>query len=111
MPDDTQRPPVSHPVKDIVLPLTVVVGLVVNAFFMGNVWGKISYRMDIMDFTLSEEKAKNSEQDKHLQALRDRTHDLERDNKDQDRRFLLLDDYTRGRIDRMPYKPPPPAKW
>lgn len=115
MPDPNTTSAVPHPVKDIVLPLAVVIGLVVNALVIGIAWGKFSYRIEINERAIAahEESSKqeNSHQNQSIQSLRDRVHDLERDTTEHERRFLMLDDYTRGRIDRLPYKPPPPARW
>lgn len=102
---------VSHPVKDIVLPLAVVIGLVGNALMIGVAWGRISSRVDVVERGYHDERSRNNDQDQGIQTLRDRMHDAERDIKEDQRRFLQLDDYTRGRIDRMPYKAPPPARW
>lgn len=101
----------SHPVKDIVLPLAVVIGLVANALLIGIAWGRITARVEQVEATVTTALAKNLEQDRSITDFRDRMHDLERDVKEDERRFQLLDDYTRGRIDRLPYKAPSPARW
>lgn len=97
--------------KDIVLPLAVVITLIANALMVGIAWGKFSTRLEIVERHYNDERGRNTEQDRAIQALKDRAHDLERDTKEADKRFFMLDDYTRGRIDRLPYRPPPPARW
>lgn len=97
-----------HPVKDIVLPLAVVIGLITNALFVGIAWGKINYRMEISEREIALQREVAKEQNREIESLKDRAHDIERDRKDDLRNFLILDNYTRGRIDHMPYKSPPP---
>lgn len=41
-----------------------------------------------------------------IQSLKDRIRDLERDAISDRKDFTLLEDYTRGRIDRLPFHPP-----
>lgn len=104
-------PPTDHPVKDIVIPLAVVITLLLNALLVGIAWGRITARVEQVENGVVVEHQKNSDQDRALADLRDRMHDAERDIKEDEKRFGLLDDYTRGRIDRLPYKSPPPARW
>jgi hypothetical protein len=106
-----QAPPPSNPVKDIVIPLTVVIALLGNALMIGIAWGRFSQRMDGYDAAQQKLEARVTAGAEAGQDLRDRMRDAERDIKDAERRFLLLDDYTRGRIDRLPYKSPPPQRW
>lgn len=103
--------PPSHPVKDIVLPLAVVITLCGNALLVGIAWGRFSQRMDTYEGVQTRQESRLTDQERENRTQGDRLRDLERDIKDGDRRFLLLDDYTRGRIDRLPYRPPPPARW
>lgn len=104
-------PPTEHPVKDIVIPLAVVIALLSNALLIGIAWGRITSRVEQVESGIAVEHAKNSDQDRSIGDLRDRMHDAERDLKEDEKRFQVFDDYTRGRIDRLPYKPPPPARW
>ena len=104
-------PTTDHPVKDIVIPLAVVLTLIANALLVGIAWGRITSRVEQVESGVGIEHEKNTTQDQRLLELRDRMHDAERDIKEDERRFGLLDDYTRGRIDRFPYKAPPPARW
>jgi hypothetical protein len=104
-------PPTDHPVKDIVIPLAVVIALLSNALLIGIAWGRITARVEQVENGVAVEHAKNGDQDRALSDLKDRMHDVERDVKETDQRFRLFDDYTRGRIDRLPYKAPPPARW
>jgi len=100
-----------HPVKDIVIPLAVVLTLIANALLVGIAWGRITSRVEQVEGGVATEHQKNIDQDRDIINLRDRMHDTERDRKQDDDRFRLFDDYTRGRIDRLPYKAPPPARW
>jgi uncharacterized protein HemX len=100
-----------HPVKDVVLPLAVVVGLIANALVIGVAWGRFSQRMDTYEAAQVNHTRRIEKMEEKEQAMRDRVRDLERDAKESERRFWLLDDYTRGRIDRLPYKTPAPARW
>lgn len=100
-----------HPVKDIVIPLAVVITLLANALLVGIAWGRITARVEQVEGAVAGEHNRNGDQDRALLELRDRMHDAERDIKEDERRFGLLDDYTRGRIDRLPYKAPSPARW
>jgi hypothetical protein len=100
-----------HPVKEIVLPLAVVMGLVGNALFIGISWGRVTQRLDIMDQKQDAQSSVIDSHSKSIQDVKDRVHDLERDMKENERRFMLLDDYTRGRIDKYPYKAPGPSRW
>lgn len=100
-----------HPVKDIVIPLAVVIALLSNALLIGIAWGRITARVEQVENGVAVKHAKNQDQDHSILDLRDRMHDVERDAKEDQKRFQLFDDYTRGRIDRLPYKPPPPARW
>lgn len=109
MPEEQKAP--NHPVKDIVLPLITVIALLSNALLIGVAWGRFSYRMEVSERNIQLEHEANKEQNREIQGLKDRAHDLERDMKENERRFLHLDDYTRGRIDKLPYKAPPPARW
>jgi hypothetical protein len=100
-----------HPVKDIVIPLAVVIMLCANALLIGVAWGRITARVENVETGVAIEHQRNIEQDHSLVDLRDRMHDAERDIREGEKRFVLFDDYTRGRIDRLPYHPPPPARW
>lgn len=103
--------PAQHPVKDIVLPLAVVIGLIANALMIGIAWGRFSQRMDTYEGVQASQDQRITKTEEEVLRLRDRLRDAERDIDDGERRFLLLDDYTRGRVDRLPYKAPPPARW
>lgn len=102
---------IAHPVRDIVLPLITILAFGASAIGWGVTWGKVSTRVDITEKLYLEVRDENDAQNRDIQSLKDRTHDLERDAKEDRQRFMLLDDYTRGRIQDMPYKPPPPAFW
>ncbi len=113
--DDDDRPPPPppppHPVKDIVLPLAVVIGLLANALMIGVAWGRFSQRMDTYEASQQRQDQRITKAEEGVLSLRDRMHDVERDIKEAERRFLLLDDYTRGRIDKLPYHAPSAARW
>jgi hypothetical protein len=109
--DGRPAPPPPHPVKDIVLPLAGVIALIANALLVGISWGRFSQRMETYEGVQTVLERRITKAEEQALELRDRVRDAERDIKDGDRRFLLLDDYTRGRVDRLPYKSPPPARW
>jgi hypothetical protein len=96
-----------HPVREIVLPLVVVLGLIGNALIIGVAWGRFSQRMDTYESGQVEVKEKNRQQDEKIESQRDRLRDLERDAIEDRKTFNLFEDYARGRIDRLPYHPPP----
>lgn len=100
-------PPQPHPVKDIVLPLAVVIALIANALFVGVAWGRFTERQAINEALDSVQSASLKEHDKQLLDLRDAVRDLARDRAEDRKEFILLEDYTRGRIDRLPYHPAP----
>lgn len=105
------QPPSPHPVKDVVLPLAVVITLLANALMIGIAWGRFSQRMENYEGAAQKLESRVTGGESAIRSIQDRMHDAERDIKEDERRFGLLDDYTRGRIDRLPYKSPPPARW
>lgn len=105
--DEPQDRRASHPVKDIVLPLAVVIGLVGNALYVGSWGGRTGQRLDSIDQRLSEHSKELEKTSEVLSSIKERLRDLERDRDEDRRNFLLLEDYTRGRIDRLPYRAPP----
>lgn len=96
-----------HPVKDIVLPLAVVVALITNALMIGVAWGRLGQRLDTLDSGQREQREALKDLGETDQAIKDRLRDLERDASEDRKDFQLLEDYTRGRIDRLPYHAPP----
>lgn len=100
-------PPAAHPVKDIVLPLAVVIGLLANALLAGIAWGRIGQRMDTNEATDGRQNSQIEKLDERFMDLRDGVRDLTRDLVEDRRKFDGLEDYTRGRIDRLPYHPAP----
>lgn len=97
-----------HPVREIVLPLAVAVGLIVNALMVGISWGRMGQRMDTIDQSQARQAETLKNVNESLQNLRDRVHDLERDAKDDRKDFDALDLFTRGRIERLPWHMPGP---
>lgn len=101
---------IPSPMKDVVLPLAVVLGLVGNALFVGIAWGKLTQRQDTQETrSLAQEKRLDSLSEQY-QVLRDKVRDLDRDASEHREDFKLLEDYTRGRIDRLPYHAPPSTR-
>lgn len=96
-----------HPVKDIVLPLVVVLALVANALMVGISWGRFSQRLDTIDLLMGQQDRRVESLEKGAQDLRDRVHDVEREAIEDRKGFQGLENYTRGRIDRLPWHPPP----
>lgn len=92
-----------HPVKDIVLPLAVVVGLVGNAWWGGVGWGKVSHQLDTLTDQISQMSKRTDDVARDVTDLKAWRIAKEKDDADRDRNFKLLRMYTKGRIARLPY--------
>jgi hypothetical protein len=90
-------PPPPHPVKDIVLPLAVVIGLIGNAWWGGVGWGKVSTQLESIINTLATTVAAVSTHDKEITELQARV-------ASQEKELRLFKMYTKGRIARLPYR-------
>lgn len=102
MPDNNDRP--NQPMKDVVLPLAVVIGLIGNAWWGGVGWGKVSTKLDsIMDrigstqVQVTQLRADSDAIDRRLLAIESRM-------KAQEEQLRLFKMYTKGRIARLPYR-------
>lgn len=90
-------PPTPHPVKDIVLPLAIVIGLIGNAWWAGVNWGKVSTQLETIITTLGTTVSTVAIHDKQIA-------DLEVRIKTQEEKLRLFKMYTKGRIARLPYR-------
>jgi hypothetical protein len=93
--------------REVVLPLAVVIGLIVNALLVGTAWGRLGQRLDTNDAVDASQTSRIEKSEERLQTLRDTVRDLSRDAQEDRKNFLQLEDYSRGRIDRLPYHSPP----
>jgi hypothetical protein len=90
-------PRTEHPVKDIVLPLAVVIGLIGNAWWGGVGWGKVSTQLELLIKTQAAMVATVNGLEKEVLSLQSRL-------KAQEEGFRLFKAYTKGRIARLPYR-------
>lgn len=90
-------PSAPHPVKDIVLPLAVVIGLIGNAWWGGVGWGKVSTQLETIIATLSSTVSTVSGQGRDIVELQARM-------LAQEKEMRLFKMYTKGRIARLPYR-------
>jgi hypothetical protein len=98
--DDWGPPPppvVQHPVKDIALPLAMVLGLVANAWWAGDGWGRVNTKLD----QLIQTQAATVE---IVTGLEKDVLDLKARMRGQQEELRLFKAYTKGRIARMPYR-------
>lgn len=100
------KPSLTHPVRDIVLPLATVMVLVGNTLMIGIAWGRITQKQETYEFYQSETRQQMREALQLMEKIEDRVHDLERDAVQDRKDFSLLENYTRGRIDHLPYRTP-----
>lgn len=70
------RNSIQHPVRDVVLPLAVVIGLLGNALGFGIAWGKITSRVEVVERAQADERETNAEQSRRIEAIRDQMHVL-----------------------------------
>lgn len=90
-------PPAPHPVKDIVLPLAVVIGLIGNAWWGGVGWGKVSTQLETIVTTLNTTVLNVNGQGREIVELQARM-------AAQEKEMRLFKMYTKGRIARLPYR-------
>lgn len=100
--DDRSRG--GSPVREIVLPLAVVLGLVGNAWWGGMGWGKVSSQLDVVLTSLASLQGRTGAAESRLTELETwkRVHEKEQEKRDQEFRLFKL--YTKGRIARLPYR-------
>jgi hypothetical protein len=92
--------------REVVLPLAVVIGLIVNALLVGTAWGRLGQRLDTNEALDAAQGSRIEKVEERVQTLRDTLRDLTRDRLEDRKEFDKLEDYTRGRVDRLPYHPP-----
>jgi hypothetical protein len=90
-------PSVAHPVKDVVLPLAVVLGLVGNAWWAGEGWGRVNTKLDQLIHAQSQVVL-------DVTALEKDVVDLKTRMKAQEEALRVFKMYTKGRIARLPYR-------
>jgi hypothetical protein len=89
--------PAAHPVKDIVLPLAVVIGLIGNAWWGGVGWGKVSTQLETILSTLNNTVLVVNGHGREIIELQARM-------TAQEKEMRLFKMYTKGRIARLPYR-------
>jgi hypothetical protein len=87
----------AHPVKDIVLPLAVVIGLIGNAWWGGVGWGKVSTQLETILVTLNSTVSTVNGHGREIIELQARI-------AAQEKEMRLFKMYTKGRIARLPYR-------
>jgi hypothetical protein len=92
-----EPPPTPHPVKDIVLPLAVVIGLIGNAWWGGVGWGKVSTQLETILATLNSTVTTVNGQGRDIIELQAKV-------AAQEKELRLFKMYTKGRIARLPYR-------
>lgn len=83
--------------KDIVIPLAVVLTLLGNAWWAGVTWGRVSTQLETITATLTSHSETVAVHDKEIAALEARV-------KAQEDALRLFKMYTKGRIARLPYR-------
>ena len=98
MPDSDQ-----HPVKDIVLPLAVVIGLIGNAWWGGVGWGRVSNQLTTLIDQIASMNKRTERVETDVADLKAWRVAMDKDNAERERQFKLFRMYTKGRIARLPY--------
>jgi hypothetical protein len=93
----------AHPVKDIVLPLGIVIGLVLNAWYGGNGWGRVSKQLETIDSKMGKMDQRADHLESDVLNLQKWQIETNKDNTARDVEFRLFRAYTKGRIARLPY--------
>ena len=104
MPEEPAKTAERQPMRDIVIPLAVVIGLIGNAWWGGVGWGRVNGKLDTIVDSIRSTQGEVSqlrndalEIDRKLAALESRM-------KQQEDAFRLFKMYTKGRIARLPYR-------
>lgn len=93
-----------QPVRDIVIPLVVVIGLIGNAWWGGVGWGKVNGKLDtIMERVMAMQSQVSAVQGDAADLDR-RLFQLEGRLKQQEDSLRVFKMYTKGRIARLPYR-------
>jgi len=103
-PNEDRPSRAGNPVREIVLPLAVVLGLIGNAWWGGLGWGRVSNQLEEV---LASQKSVESRTGAIEIRMTDfetwrRVHEAEQIRRDQE--FRLFKMYTKGRISRLPYR-------
>jgi hypothetical protein len=94
----------AHPVREIVLPLAVVLGLVGNAWWAGVGWGRVSNQLDLVLASQKSVEMRTANLESRMADFEiwKRMHDAAQLKRDEE--FRLFRMYTKGRIARLPYR-------
>lgn len=92
------------PIREIVLPLAVVISLIGSAWWSGVGWGTVATKLDTLTTLVSSVQSDVGILRGDVAALEKRQADLEARLKTQEDAFRLFKMYTKGRIARLPYR-------
>lgn len=92
-----------HPVREIVLPLAVVIGLIANAFWSGVGWGNVSSKLTTVIDAMNAIGRRTDSLEHDVAELKVWQATQVKDDADRDRAFSQFKMYTKGRIARLPY--------
>jgi hypothetical protein len=97
-------PQSEHPVREIVLPLAVVLALLGNAWYGGVGWGRVSTQLEGVLAAIGGIRDRVAAVESDLAKIKvwQQSQDLE--DRARDERFRLFKMYTKGRIARLPYR-------
>ena len=93
----------NHPVREIVLPLAVVIGLIANAFWSGVGWGQVSSKLTTLIDSVATMSKRTDNVEHDLAELKIWKATQAKEDAERDKAFGLLKMYTKGRIARLPY--------
>jgi hypothetical protein len=94
----------SHPVREVVLPLAVVLALVGQAWYAGMGWGTVGTKLDVLTALVASAQKDVGALSGEVQALKERQGKLDDRMKAQEEAHRLFKMYTKGRIARLPYR-------
>jgi hypothetical protein len=104
-PNNDDRPSRSgNPVREIVLPLAVVLGLIGNAWWGGVGWGKVSNQLEQVLMTQKSVEGRATAIETRMADFEIWKRVHEREQALRDHEFRLFRMYTKGRIARLPYR-------
>lgn len=104
--------------QSLTWPVAVLITIFIVWFFLfsgvilgfGRLWGALDVHMILVNRHVLIQEDTERETARQISNLENRVMDLDRRLKELNTKYLLLDDYTRGRIDHMPYHAPPSSK-
>lgn len=92
------------PVREVVLPLAMVLALVGNAWWGGVGWGRVSSQLDQVLASMNDLRGRTSSVEQRLSEVESWRRMQEENLKQRDQEFRLFKMYTKGRIARLPYR-------